>query len=124
MIKEYMGTVKFALVFIIIGYLIVPSLGNGILLGFALGTIQYFIRCRLFGAMLSQQSFNPSIIMIYFIGNIGVFAAPFYIGCVHPDVVNVFGAAFGLALRNIYVYTTTLFFVIADYLHINLRKER
>lgn len=108
MIKEYKGMIKFGLVFVVIGYLLRLDLGNGILLGFSLGMFHYITMSLMFGMMLSQRKFNPGLFLLYFIGNIGVFAAPFYIGCVYPDVVNVFGAAFGLAIRIIYVYVSAI----------------
>lgn len=86
------------------------TIASGILLGLLFGTIHARAQETFFSAMLGMQNFNRFLFGIYFLGNFGMFAIPLLIGSVRPDFVNVFGAAFGLALHKIMIYVESLFF--------------
>lgn len=98
------------------GYLFHKTIGNGILIGLVFGLFHYSIMYIFMSLLLKLNSFRIMWFAVYFLGNIGIFAVPLYIGSVYPDIVNVFGAAFGLAIHNIYVYLNALMQ--------RLRKER
>ena len=80
------------------------EVGAGIILGTIFGLIHYTIMERFLTTLLAARTFNVGTFILYFLGNYGIFAVPLYIGCVYPNFVNVFGAAFGLAIHNIYIY--------------------
>ena len=107
-IKEYRGLILFAIGCSLLSYLYFFQFGNGVLLGAIFGLIHYIFLRQFYSLILSARVFNVWLFSLYFIGNLGVFAVPLYIGCVYPNFVNVFGAAFGLAIHNIYIYVSTL----------------
>ena len=106
--KENVGLILFAIGCSLLGYVWFFQLGNGIALGAVFGLLHYMILRRFYSLILAARVFNVWLFALYFIGNLGVFAVPLYIGCVYPDLVNVFGAAFGLTIHNIYIYGRTL----------------
>lgn len=108
MIKEYKGMIVFVAIHVLLGYGIRYDIGNGLLIGACFGLFHYYMMNQVFSLMVMNKQVNGGLFMLYFIGNFGVFAAPLYIGCVYPDFVNVFGAAFGLLFHNIYIYGATL----------------
>ena len=117
--KEDVQQVIFAVICSVVGSLIFgKSVGAGIILGTIFGLIHYTILKRFITTLLATRQFNVGMFLLYFLGNYGIFAVPLYIGCVYPDFVNVFGAAFGLATHNIYIYGSTL---VQSY---QKRKER
>lgn len=106
--KENIGLILFAIGCSLLGYTWFYQLGNGIALGAVFGLLHYVILRQFYSLILSARVFKVGLFTLYFIGNLGVFAVPLYIGCVYPDFVNVFGAAFGLTIHNIYIYGSTL----------------
>lgn len=106
--NDYIGMLLFALGCSLVGFLIGISVGNGILVGALFGFIHYTLLRQFYTFILSAQSFRMGLFALYFLGNFGIFAVPLYIGCVYPDFVNVFGAAFGLTIHNLFIYSKTL----------------
>lgn len=76
----------------------------GILLGSLIGLVRHMAMSSFFTALLGVKSMNYFMFILYFIGNFGMIAIPLYIGSVYPNLVNVFGAAFGLVLHKIVLY--------------------
>lgn len=105
---EYKGLILFAIGCSLVGYLWFFQLGNGIVIGTIFGLLHYTILRQFYSIILSIREFRVGLFVIYFLGNLGIFAVPLYIGCVYPDFVNVFGAAFGLTIHNLYIYGSTL----------------
>ena len=107
--NEVLQQALFAIICSIIGGLVFGrTVGAGIILGTIFGMIHHNILKLFITTLLATRQFNVGRFVLYFIGNYGIFAVPLYIGCVYPDFVNVFGAAFGLAIHNIYIYGSTL----------------
>lgn len=77
----------------------------GILLGSLIGLIRHMAMSSFFSALLGAAQMNYFMFILYFVGNFGMIAIPLYIGSVYPNLVNVFGAAFGLVLHKIVLYT-------------------
>lgn len=116
--NDYRGILLFTLGCCLLGYLIGIPVGNGILIGVLFGGIHYTLLRQFYTLILSARSFKMGLFALYFLGNFGIFAVPLYIGCVYPDLVNVFGAAFGLTIHNLFIYGQT--FVQS----LSKRKER
>ncbi len=76
----------------------------GILLGSLIGLVRYMAMSSFFTALLGAGHMNYFMFILYFIGNFGMIIIPLYIGSVYPNLVNVFGAAFGLVLHKIVLY--------------------
>ena len=117
--NEVLQQVIFAIICSIVGGTIFgKAVGAGIILGTIFSLIHYTVLQSFFTSILAVRQFNVGRFVLYFLGNFGIFAIPLYIGCVYPDLVNVFGAAFGLTTHNIYIYVSTL---MQSYFN---RKER
>lgn len=117
--SEVLQQVIFAIICSIVGSIVFDeTVGAGIILGTIFGLMHYTVLKRFITTLLATRQFNVGMFILYFLGNYGIFAVPLYIGCVYPDFVNVFGAAFGLATHNIYIYGSTLV------QNLNKRKER
>ena len=107
--KEEFQHVIFAVICSVVGsWIFDKTVGAGIILGTIFGLIHYSILKRFLTTLLATRQFNVGMFLLYFLGNYGIFAVPLYIGCVYPDLVNVFGAASGLTIHNIYIYGRTL----------------
>lgn len=76
----------------------------GILLGSLIGVIRYMVMSSFLTSLLGIGRMNYFLFVLYFVGNFGIMAVPFYIGSIYPNFVNVFGAAFGLTLHKIVIY--------------------
>lgn len=76
----------------------------GILLGSMIGLVRHLVMSAFFTSLLGIGRMNYFLFILYFVGNFGIMAVPFYIGSIYPNFVNVFGAAFGLTLHKIVIY--------------------
>lgn len=91
------------------------SISMGILLGIVFGFVRHLLLRNYVDTIFGIQNFSVFQFILYFLGNFGMLAVPFYIGSVYPDFVNVFGAAIGLSLHKFMIYVSQF---ITD------RKER
>lgn len=80
------------------------TISAGILLGVLFGAIHEQLSELLYTSILGQKRLNHMLFALFYLGNFGMLAMPLYIGSTSPDLVNVFGAAFGLVLHKIMIY--------------------